>query len=138
MVLYLLLVSAASAKTCIECHKEVTPQIVADWKSGIHSKKDIGCVACHGDKHTSSDDVQRVKVPTPDTCACCHEKQVKQFKAGKHSLAWLTMTSVPVAHWQLRLLTEGVKGCAACHKIGLKSEDDIKVLRNAGFLFGNA
>jgi hypothetical protein len=122
----------------VECHKEVTPQIVADWKSGKHSKKEIGCAACHGDKHTSSEDVQKAKVPTPDTCASCHEKQVKQFKAGKHSLAWLTMTSVPVAHWQIRLLIEGVKGCADCHKIGLKSEDDIKVLRNAGFLFGNA
>lgn len=130
--------TVAQAKTCIECHKEVTPLIVADWKAGAHSKKDIGCAACHSDKHKTSDDVPRAQVPTPDTCAACHEKQVKQFKAGKHSLAWLTMTSVPVAHWQLRLLTEGVKGCAACHKVGLKSEDDIKALRNSGFLFGNA
>ena len=65
------------AAQCIECHSKITPNIVSDWKLSKHSQVDVTCIACHGDQHTSASDVVKVKIPTPDTCATCHQTQVR-------------------------------------------------------------
>ena len=64
---------ALAAGPCIDCHAEATPQIVSDWSLSEHSRNDVGCSFCHGDGHTSADDVDKVSLPTPDTCAPCHD-----------------------------------------------------------------
>jgi len=134
----LAIVVAASAQTCVECHKKVTPRAVSDWEISKHSKSGIDCSVCHGDKHTSSDDVSNVRIPTPDTCGKCHDKQVTQYKNGKHAFAWAAMEAMPTIHWQPMALIEGKKGCGGCHKIGMKSEEEIKELKKSGQVFGNA
>jgi hydroxylamine dehydrogenase len=134
----LIFVSAASSQVCVECHKKVTPNIVSDWQLSKHSQNKIDCTNCHGDKHKSTVDASRAEIPTPETCATCHEARVKQFKEGKHALAWAAMKAMPTIHWQPMLLTEGVKGCGGCHKIGLKTKADIKGLRKEGVGFGMA
>jgi hydroxylamine dehydrogenase len=134
----LVFVSAASAQVCVECHKKITPNIVSDWQLSKHNQNKIGCSDCHGDQHKSAQDVAKVKIPTPDTCADCHPDRVKQFKGGKHAAAWAAMKAMPTIHWQPMELTEGMKGCGGCHKIGLKSEAEIKVLRKSGAGFGVA
>jgi hypothetical protein len=48
------------------------------------------------------------------------------------------MKAMPTIHWQPMELTEGMKGCGGCHKIGLKSEAEIKELRKTGAGFGTA
>jgi hypothetical protein len=63
---------------------------------------------------------------------------VKQFKAGKHAAAWAAMKAMPTAHWQPMALMEGMKGCGGCHKIGLKTEAEIKDLKKSGPGFGLA
>ena len=85
MLLSLIFVAAASAQVCVECHKKITPNIVSDWQLSKHSQNKIDCSECHGDQHKSAQDVAKVKIPTPDTCASCHEARVKQFKSGKHA-----------------------------------------------------
>ena len=134
----LIFVSAASSQVCVECHKKVTPNIVSDWQLSKHSQNKIDCINCHGDKHKSTVDASRAEIPTPETCATCHEARVKQFKEGKHALAWAAMKAMPTIHWQPMVLTEGVKGCGGCHKIGLKTKADIKGLRKEGAGFGMA
>jgi hypothetical protein len=134
----LIFASAASAQVCVECHKKVTPNIVSDWQLSKHSQNKISCSECHGDQHKSAQDVAKVKIPTPDTCAACHEARVKQFKSGKHAAAWAAMKAMPTAHWQPMALMEGMKGCGGCHKIGLKTEAEIKELKKGGAGFGVA
>jgi hypothetical protein len=134
----LLFFSIASAQDCVNCHKKTTPGIVADWQLSKHSKKQVDCSVCHGADHKSAQDVAKAQIPTPDTCASCHEARVKQFKAGKHAAAWVAMKAMPTAHWQPMALMEGVKGCGGCHKIGLKSEADFKELKKSGPGFGIA
>ena len=134
----LLLVSSASAQVCVECHKTITPHIVSDWQLSKHGQNKIECTACHGDQHQSAQDVAKVLIPTPDTCAMCHPKQVQQFKSGKHALAWASMKAMPTAHWQPMELMEGMKGCGGCHEIGLKTEAEIKGLKKSGAGFGLA
>ena len=69
MLLSLIFVAAASAQVCVECHKKITPNIVSDWQLSKHNQNKIGCSECHGDQHKSAQDVAKVKIPTPDTCA---------------------------------------------------------------------
>jgi hydroxylamine dehydrogenase len=130
--------STASAQICVECHKRITPGIVTDWQLSKHSKNKIDCSECHGDQHQSAQDVGKVEIPTPDTCANCHDERVKQFKAGKHAASWAAMKAMPTFHWQPMALTEGMKGCGGCHKIGVKTEAEIKDLKKSGAGFGVA
>lgn len=131
-------VSVASAQVCVNCHTKITPSIVTDWQLSKHSKNKIDCSECHGNQHKSSRDVAKVKISTPDTCANCHELKVKQFKTGKHAVSWASMKAMPTAHWQPMALMEGMKGCGGCHKIGLKTEAEIKELKKGGAVFGVA
>lgn len=126
------------AQNCIECHSKATPQIVSDWKTSKHSQNDVDCTVCHGEDHKSEADVAKVKLPTPETCSTCHETQVTQFKKGKHSVSWASMNAMPTTHALPIALTQGMKGCGGCHKVGLKSEEEIKKLKADGSMFGHA
>ena len=129
---------SADASICIDCHGKKTPNIVSDWKLSKHSGAGITCIACHGDQHTSDSDVAQVQIPTPETCAQCHEAQVEQYKKGKHSMAWASMKAMPTIHWQPMAMTTGEKGCGGCHKIGLKTPTEIVELHQGGAEFGAA
>jgi hydroxylamine dehydrogenase len=48
------------------------------------------------------------------------------------------MKAMPTIHMQPMALIDGMKGCGSCHKIGLKTEEEIKQLRSEGQLFGTA
>jgi hydroxylamine dehydrogenase len=137
-LLSLFLFSSASAQICVDCHKTVTPNIVSDWQLSKHSQNSITCSVCHGEQHKSAEDVAKVKIPTPDTCTMCHPTQVQQFKSGKHAFGWASMKAMPTIHWQPMALIEGMKGCGGCHKIGLKTEAEIKELKKDGAGFGLA
>jgi hypothetical protein len=130
--------STAMAQVCVDCHKKTTPNIVTDWQLSKHSKNNITCAECHGDQHKSAADVAKAKIPTADTCAACHPERVAQFKKGKHAFAWAAMKAMPTTHWHPMALIEGMKGCGGCHKIGLKSEQEIKELKKEGSGFGFA
>jgi hypothetical protein len=134
----LALCAVTYAQECLNCHKKVTPNIVSDWQVSKHSQNDVDCSVCHGDKHKDSYDVAKVEIPTPETCANCHEERVEQFKKGKHAAAWAAMNAMPTTHWQPMELMEGMKGCGGCHKIGLKTEAEIKELKEKGAGFGVA
>ncbi|MFA9454899.1 MAG: multiheme c-type cytochrome, partial [Candidatus Aminicenantaceae bacterium] len=128
----------AAAQECINCHKETTPNIVSDWQLSKHSQNDIDCATCHGDGHKDSYDIAKAEIPTPETCAQCHEEKVAQFKKGKHAMAWAAMKAMPTSHWQPMALMEGMKGCGGCHKIGLKSDEELSQLKENGAGFGVA
>lgn len=129
---------SVAAQQCVNCHKQVTPNIVTDWQLSKHSGNDVDCAVCHGDKHKSISDVELAEIPTPETCAACHETQVNQYKKGKHSMGWASMNAMPTIHMQPMILTEGMKGCGSCHKIGVKSESEIQQLKKDGQQYGVA
>jgi hypothetical protein len=133
-----LLAAPAAATQCVDCHAKATPGAVADWKLSKHSAHDVGCETCHGSEHTTAADAAKAKLPTPETCATCHEERVKQFKKGKHAAAWVALKAMPTVHWQPMALIDGMKGCGGCHKLGVKSEAEIRELGKGGNLHGNA
>ena len=128
----------AADATCVDCHGELTPGLVADWGTSRHAEVGVDCAICHGEEHDAPDNTALAKIPTPETCAECHTDQVEQFKKGKHALAWAAMKAMPFIHAQPITMTEGMKGCGACHKIGLKSEEEIRELQTQGRGFGLA
>lgn len=128
----------STSATCVECHAKVTPGVVADWKLSKHAGVGVGCDTCHGADHTTAADASKAKIPTPETCAPCHQTQVEQFSHGKHALAWKAIKAMPTFHYQPLALTEGMKGCGSCHQIGLKSPEEIAELRKEGNNFGIA
>jgi len=130
--------TAVYAEDCVDCHRKTTAGIVGDWELSKHKEAGVECTSCHGDQHSSADDVAKAGIPTPETCGTCHPERVEQFSNGKHAVAWAAMKAMPMAHAQPVALMEGMKGCGGCHKIGLKSEEELKGLRDAGSGFGRA
>jgi len=112
--------------------------IVSDWELSKHSKSEVSCVVCHGATHVSDEDVDMVVPVKPDRCGMCHQVRWDQFRAGKHAKAWAAMKAMPTAHWQPMALTQGMKGCGGCHKIGVKTDAEIEKLRQEGAGFGLA
>ena len=126
------------AQDCVKCHTKMTPGIVNDWQLSKHSGNDVTCSDCHGTGHNSPSNVDKVSMPTPEVCATCHETQVTQYSKGKHALGWASMNAMPTIHMQPMALIDGMKGCGSCHKIGLKSEEQIKQLEADGQQYGVA
>ncbi len=133
-----LMSSFSFSQNCVNCHKKVTPLAVSDWQLSKHSQNDISCDACHGNKHNSPQNVNLAEMPTYETCNQCHDTQVEQFKKGKHALAWSAMKAMPTFHMQPMEMTEGMKGCGGCHKQGIKTEAEIKKLKDEGSVYGHA
>jgi hypothetical protein len=124
--------NAKEESACIDCHKKVTPGIVSQFLEGKKGEAGLDCSTCHGSEHTTDTDFAKAEIPTPDTCATCHEERVKQFRAGKHALAWAAMKAMPMmAHQPKAIVGEGYKGCSGCHKIGDKSPEEL-----ASFKYG--
>jgi hypothetical protein len=133
-----ILAATAVAQDCVDCHDEISPGIVADWRTSAHAREDVSCDACHGDGHSSADDVDKVLTVTANTCAACHAERFEQYSKGKHALAWASMKAMPTTHFKPMELIDGMKGCGGCHKIGLKTEEEIVRLKDEGSRFGHA
>jgi hypothetical protein len=136
----LLCASLAAADDCVDCHKQVSPGIVADWQVSRHSQTKGGatCATCHGKLHSSKADAQLARMPTAETCGACHDKQETQFRKGKHAHAWTAMNAMPTTHMLPMQMAAGMKGCGGCHKMGIKSAEEISKLKSQGGTYGNA
>ena len=137
-VFSLLLIGNVFADTCVDCHTVKTPGIVTDWELSKHSENDVSCDGCHGDAHQSDTDSDKALIPTPATCANCHDTQVEQFSKGKHAMAWAALKAMPTTHHLPEALVDGMKGCGGCHKIGLKTDEEIARLKSEGHGYGVA
>lgn len=126
--------SGLAEESCIGCHRQVTPNIVAEWHASKHSEKGVSCAACHGDKHSGPEDSDLAEHPLPETCATCHSSQVDQYLEGKHALAWAAVKLLPPTHQLPMSVMWGRRGCAGCHNIGIKSEADLEEV--AGYTSG--
>ncbi len=133
-----LVAGIATADDCVDCHSDITPNIVTDWQLSAHSGQAVGCSDCHGAGHMSAEDVAAAELPTIATCETCHEDQVTQFTAGKHAFAWAALKAMPTTHALPSSLVDGMKGCGGCHKIGIKSEEEVAQLKAEGSLYGHA
>ena len=91
---------------CIQCHKQVSPGIFADWANSRHASANITCIDCHQAEEFDPDvskahykqyeqaDTKygrpEFKIPvtavvTPKDCSRCHPDEAKQFSKSKHA-----------------------------------------------------
>lgn len=130
-------VGLASEESCITCHRDISPGQVADWESGRHSKEDVTCATCHGEKHKKAKDAHLALLPDEHLCAECHEAKFEEFTKGKHSLGWTAMNTLPITHVEPDELMEGGRGCGGCHNMGVKSEAQRKEQWDKGYRYQN-
>ncbi len=111
---------------CIGCHYNVTPGIVKQHldspMANAHNQEDeVVCHDCHGEGHTTNTDYSKAEMPTADVCGECHKKQFKQYRSGKHNLAWMAQKTQIAWHNQPKsIVGQGYRGCSGCHKLGKK------------------
>ncbi|GGI91289.1 multiheme c-type cytochrome [Shewanella gelidii] len=129
---------AMAADQCVTCHQKVTPNAVKDWKLSKHSENDISCDTCHEGNHSSAEDVDNLVTITAETCGTCHGDRFEEFSKGKHAMSWAAVNAMPTTHAQPMALNQGMKGCTGCHKLGIKTEEEIEKLKAQGSKFGHA
>lgn len=127
--------AAGAADTCVECHIKVSPGMVKDWKASKHAGSEVGCAACHGDKHMGASDAALAQMPDEKLCATCHEEQFAQFARGKHNFGWTSLNAIPATHLAPDELIEGGRGCGGCHNMGIKTEEQKKELLGKGYRY---
>jgi len=136
-VLYFTGLVFGAEEPCVVCHGKVSPGMVADWKASKHSKEDVTCSVCHGDKHNGANTARLALLPDEKLCAECHEEQFSQFAKGKHNFGWTALNALPITHVEPDELMEGGRGCGGCHNMGIKSEEQKKEQRDKGYRYQN-
>ncbi len=129
------LVAQEGEDGCIACHREATPFIVADWEASRHAQSKAlraTCDKCHGTRHDKASNRDQASMPTANTCRRCHLKQFRQYEKGKHALAWKAMEAIPLTHGLPEEITQGMKGCGGCHKVGIVKAEDHAPYRFSG------
>lgn len=64
--------------SCMECHTEVTPDAVKEWKSSKHGQMNFGCYMCHGDGQQ-----EFYAHPGSERCTSCHPGKAVDFSKTK-------------------------------------------------------
>jgi len=60
---------------CLECHRGISREIVADWEKSKHGSRQVPCVTCHN--AVGADFVRR---PGAEKCVACHAEAVETLR----------------------------------------------------------
>ena len=76
--------------TCVECHGDFTPGIVAQWERSTHRSRGTGCYECHQAAEGEADAFDHngftiAILVTPLDCARCHGDVVEEFTRSHHA-----------------------------------------------------
>jgi hydroxylamine dehydrogenase len=110
-----------SGEQCIQCHQGITPGIVNDWKGSGHARgtPPVTCDACHGNDH------QQLRLPGPEVCGGCHEKQHGEFldeaRYGFPSHVLAMGRALEAKHFVDKPKAE-VQSCVQCHSVATKCD----------------
>ncbi len=82
---------AGSTDECVTCHRRESPGIVAQYSISDMAAAGVACMDCHGVPADYPEALEHegetmLSSPTPARCGACHESQVAQFYASRHSL----------------------------------------------------
>ena len=105
---------SADPESCIGCHEERQPGIMAQWNASAHAREGVECEDCHGEDHDAMFAVEgRVDAAM---CQSCHLEATLTFKQSVHGRA------LKHASANARLLAQipamQRRGCMGCHDMG--------------------
>ena len=118
---------SSTAQECLECHRDSTPGIVAQWRVSAHARASVDCFSCHdaapADPAAFDHNGRRIVViVTPSYCARCHKKEAAEFESSHHSKAAQFIGSLDN---MLGEVVEGgpaaANGCRQCHGSEVRS-----------------
>ncbi|MBR8465683.1 beta-ketoacyl-ACP synthase [Campylobacter sp. faydin G-140] len=134
------------SKSCVECHAEKTPGIVADWKNSRHAHVGVSCMDCHSVNadspmasvkvHPKDSNNHVSMLVSPKTCAKCHENEVAEFLQSGHARGGMQMYANPAMvklmyhyegadHKDFKMAPDAT-GCSQCHGTIIKLDADKK------------
>ncbi len=133
------------AVACLECHKQESPGLFADWARSRHASANITCLDCHQAEKTDPDiskehekQYQRTDNPwgkaeyrvsvaavvTPKDCSRCHPDEVTQYDRSKHANTVEIIWKIdPWLNKGMNSEIERATGCFYCHGTVLKMKD---------------
>ncbi len=79
-----------SSRSCVDCHQQQNPGIIAHWEGSTHAEKGVGCVECHQSGESDPDTfdhygVDIATVVTPLDCSRCHPTEAAEFAQSHHA-----------------------------------------------------
>jgi len=144
---------ANSDDSCVQCHRRTTPGIVQQYGFSTMAAANVACVDCHEVDSNYAGAVEHegtyvLASPTTAMCETCHQKEVREFYASRHSIpAYVAMVglegisedmlaryeAIPEAAVkpnEMRNSLHAIEGpavtrfaCESCHNIGKPAED---------------
>jgi hydroxylamine dehydrogenase len=115
-----------NAASCLACHREEKPALVADWERSIHAKVGVSCADCHeitdgnaawvSRAHFENSEIPVSGLVTPGRCAQCHEDEVAQYSMSKHAHTLEIIQGID--KWLIYGMNNEVErttGCYTCH-----------------------
>ena len=83
---------APEGKACIECHLDLSPSLVKQWRLGAMGQAGVNCYDCHKAEKDEPDamdheDFTIALLVTPKDCGRCHAKEVKEMTESHHAKA---------------------------------------------------
>ena len=115
---------ALAGRSCVDCHRQKTPAIVADWRRSAHGRLDVDCYKCHranNDEMILRSHLEHTPTPvspvvTPVHCGGCHPREAQEFARSKHANTHAIMWQID--YWLrdgMNNAVERTTGCLACH-----------------------
>ncbi|MBD3348850.1 MAG: hypothetical protein GF400_06600, partial [Candidatus Eisenbacteria bacterium] len=117
---------------CIECHYDegVLPLQIVEWRESAHAALAVGCYECHRAEDGEIDAYEHhghtiSTIVSPKDCARCHEQEVEEFAASRHSRGGQILASLDNFLGDVvEGVPAGVSGCRSCHGSVVTVRDD--------------
>ncbi len=80
----------ASSRACVDCHRQVSPGVIAHWEGSTHAWKGVGCTECHQAESDEPDAFAHygatiATIVTPKDCSRCHRQEAEEFMRSHHA-----------------------------------------------------
>ncbi len=81
---------STEGEVCIECHRELSPSLVEQWRQGAMGQAGVNCYDCHRAEKGDIDAMDHngytiALLVTPKDCGRCHANEVKEMTESHHA-----------------------------------------------------
>lgn len=122
-----------TAQGCIDCHKDESPAMVADWADSRHAHVSITCIDCHAagpadadinKEHLGWESTPISAIVSPKDCSRCHPGEAAEYDKSKHAQTLDIVWKIDpwMKHGNNNAI-ERATGCYYCHGSVVKITD---------------
>jgi hypothetical protein len=104
--------NSIDSSSCLHCHREKHPALVAAWEKSRHNLPDLDCRSCHGSEH---DGQMADRSRRNEACTGCHDRENKSYSISKHGVIATLEAQRLDFSLPLREGNQRAPSCAYCH-----------------------